>query len=174
MDAENFSLDDSSDTKIIEDFSAILPGISISVLSNGLIVKAVHGGDLPGLVVSSQKGDVSWILQFEAQQKLESLDGVESSVNEVTHEDVSGVWDFTALVEKFQKIMELAMDISANCNGGLDWLDVALFNEDLLYFLTEDSKFSFWQDGTVLDGLEPIINNVLSHFFLSHLKIYFI
>jgi hypothetical protein len=60
--------------------------------------------------------------------------------------------------------MELAMDVSANCNGGLDWLDVRFFDEDLFHFLAKDSKFSFWQDGSVLDGLKPIINNVLSHF----------
>ena len=57
------------------------------------------------------------------------------------------------------------MDISADSNWGLDWLDVTLFDKDLLHLLAEDSQFSFWQDGTVLDGLKPIINNVLSHFF---------
>lgn len=101
MNTENFALDDGSDTEIIEDFGAIFPRISISILSNGLIVETVHGGDLSGLVISSEKGDVSWVLQFQAQQKLESLNGVESSVDEITHEDVSSVWDFTALVEKF-------------------------------------------------------------------------
>jgi len=101
MDAENFSLDDSSDTKIIEHFGAVLPRISISILSNGLIVETVDGGDLSGLVISSEQCDVSWVLQFEAQQKLESLNRVESSVHEVSHEDVSSIWNFTTFVEKF-------------------------------------------------------------------------
>jgi len=64
------------------------------------------------------------------------------------------------------------MDVSANCYGGLDWLDVTLFNEDFFHFLTKDSQFSFWQDGSVLDGLKPIINNVLSHFSFD-LKYFF-
>lgn len=64
MNTENFALDDGSDTEIIEDFGAIFPRISISILSNGLIVETVHGGDLSGLVISSEKGDVSWVLQF--------------------------------------------------------------------------------------------------------------
>jgi hypothetical protein len=40
--------------------------------------------------------------------------------------------------------MELAMDISANSNWSFDWLDVTLFNEDLLDLLAKDSKFSLW------------------------------
>ena len=60
--------------------------------------------------------------------------------------------------------MELSMDISADSNWSLDWLDVTLFDQNFLDFLAKDSEFSFWQDGPVLDGLKPIINNVLSHF----------
>ena len=99
MDAEDFTLDNSSDTEVIEDFSAVFPRVSISVLSNGLVIEAVHGGDLSSLVVSSQQGDVSWVLELQAEQKLEGLDRVETSVNEISHEDVSSVWDLTTLVE---------------------------------------------------------------------------
>ena len=49
--------------------------------------------------------------------------------------------------------MELTVDITADGDWGLNWLNVALLNEQLLYLLTEDSKFSLWKDGTVLDGL---------------------
>ena len=101
VNAENFSFDDSSDTKIIEDFCAVFPRIGISVFSNGLIVETVHSGDLSCLVVSSQEGDVSWVLQLEAQEKLECLNRVEPSVDKVSHEDVSSVGDLTSLIEKF-------------------------------------------------------------------------
>jgi len=99
VDAEDFTFDNSSDTKIIEDLSAVLPRIGIPVLSNGLVIETVHGGDLSSLVVSSQEGDVSWILELQAEEKLECLDRVEASVHEVTHEDVSGVGDLASLVE---------------------------------------------------------------------------
>lgn len=101
MNAENFSFNDGSDTKIIEDFCAVLPWVGISVLSNGLIIEAVDGGDLSGLVISSKEGDVSWVLQLQAKQELEGLDRVEPSVNEVAHEDVPRVWNLATLVEKF-------------------------------------------------------------------------
>ena len=73
MNAENFSLDNSSNAKVIEDFGAILPWVGISIFSNRLIVESVHGRDLSGLVVSSEQSDVSWVLQLQAKQKLESL-----------------------------------------------------------------------------------------------------
>ena len=68
-------------------------------------------------MVSSEKGDVSWVLQLKAQQKLEGLNRVEASVDEVTHENVSGVWDLSSLVEQLQQIVELSMDITTNLNS---------------------------------------------------------
>ena len=73
VDAEDFTFDNSSDTKVIEHLSAVLPWVGISVLSNGLIIEAVHGGDLSGFVVTSQEGDVSWVLELQAQEELEGL-----------------------------------------------------------------------------------------------------
>jgi len=73
MDTEDFAFHNSSNTKIVEHFSAILPWVCISVLSNGLIVETIYGCDLSGLMVTSQESDVSWVLQLEAEQKLESL-----------------------------------------------------------------------------------------------------
>jgi len=90
-------------------------------------------------MVSSQQGDVRWILQLQAQKQLEGLYGVEASVYEVTHENVSGLGDLTALVEQLEQIVELAVDISAYGNGGLHWLHIAFLNEDLFDLLAKDS-----------------------------------
>ena len=68
VDAENLSFYNSSNSKIIEDFSAVLPRIGISVLSNGLVVESVDGRDLPCLVVSSEQSDVRWVFHLEAEE----------------------------------------------------------------------------------------------------------
>ena len=60
--------------------------------------------------------------------------------------------------------MELSVDVSANSDWSLHWLHIALLDQDLLDLLAKDSQLSFWQDGSVLHGLKPIINNVLTHF----------
>jgi len=64
VNTENFALDDSANTKIVEDFSAISPGVGVSILSDGLIVETIDCGDLSGLVVASQEGDMSGVLKF--------------------------------------------------------------------------------------------------------------
>ena len=73
MDTENFTLDDGADAKIVEHFGAILPGVRVSIFSDSLVVEPVHSGNLPGLVVASEEGDVAGVLQLEAQEQLEGL-----------------------------------------------------------------------------------------------------
>ena len=64
MDAENFTFDNSSNTKVVKHFSAVFPRIGISVLSDSFVVKAVNCSNLSGLVVTSKEGNVGWILQL--------------------------------------------------------------------------------------------------------------
>ena len=68
MDAEDLTFDDSTNSKVVEDFSAVLPRVGVAVLSNGLIVESIHGRDLPSLVVSSEQSDVGWVLHLEAEK----------------------------------------------------------------------------------------------------------
>ena len=68
VDAENLTFDNSTDAKVIEDFSAVLPRVGVSILSNGLIVEAIDGRDLPGLVISSEQSDVGWVLHLQAEK----------------------------------------------------------------------------------------------------------
>lgn len=135
MDAENFALDNGSDAEIVEDFGAVLPWVGVAVLSDGLVVEAVDGGDLTSLVIASQQGNVGWVLHLETEQQLECLDRVESTIDEITHENVAGVRDLTALVEELEQIVELAVNVSANRDGSLDRLNVAFLDEDFLDFL---------------------------------------
>lgn len=102
MDTENFAFDDSSSTEEIKNFSAVLPGVGVSVLAHALVVVTVDLGDLSGLVVTSEEGDVSGVPHLQAHQKLECLNRVESTVNEISHEDVAGRRDVSSLVEEFK------------------------------------------------------------------------
>ena len=139
MNAEDLTFDYCSNTEVIENFSAIFPWVGVSVLSNGLIVETIHGSNLSSLVISSKEGDVGWVLKLETKQELEGLNRVEPSVYKVSHENVSGFWNLTALVEELQKIMELSMDISTDGYWSFNWLHIAFFNQDFLDFLTENS-----------------------------------
>lgn len=167
MDAENLALDDSADSKVIEDFGAVLPWVGISVLSNGLIVESIDGSDLASLVVSSKESDVRWVLHLEAEKQLESFNRVEASIYEITHEDVSRVWDFTALVEQFQQVVELSMDVTTDSHWCFDWLNIAFLDKDLLHFFAKDAELALWQYGALLDCFKPVVDIAATHFFRS-------
>lgn len=90
MDAKDFAFNDGADAEVVEHLSTVFPRISIAVFTNCFIVEPVHCGDLSGFVVASQQCDVGRVLQFQAQKQLESFNRIETSINEVTHEHISG------------------------------------------------------------------------------------
>ena len=60
--------------------------------------------------------------------------------------------------------MELSVDIATNSDGSLDWLDIALFDKDLLDLLTEDSELPLRKDGSAFESFEPVVDVALAHF----------
>lgn len=75
-------------------------------------------------MVSSDQGNVSWVLNFQGKQQLESLDRVVASINEISDKNVRLVWNFSALDKYFSQVVELAVDISANIDWCSNWLHV--------------------------------------------------
>ena len=67
MDTEDLSFNDSANSEVVEDFSAVLPWVCVSILANGLIVETVDSSYLSGFVVASQQSDVSGVLQLQAE-----------------------------------------------------------------------------------------------------------
>jgi len=102
VDAEDLSFNDGSSAEEVEDFCAVLPGVGVSVFAHALVVVTVDLGDLSGLVVTSEEGDVSGVPHLQAHQKLECLNRVESTVYEISHEDVASLGNVSSLVEEFK------------------------------------------------------------------------
>lgn len=68
MDAENFAFNNCSDAEIIENFSAVFPGVSVTILSDSLVIETINSCDLSGLMISSKKSNVSRILEFKTEK----------------------------------------------------------------------------------------------------------
>ena len=166
VDAEDFTFDDGADAEVIEHFSAVFPGVDVSVFTHGLFVEAVNGGHTSGLVVASEKGDAVGPLQLQTEQELEGLNGVVAAIDKVTHEDVAGIRNLTTFFKKLEKVVELTVDVATDSDGSADWLDIALFDKDLLDLLAKDAKVSFGQDSSVLDSSEPGVDVRFSGHFV--------
>ena len=89
MQTEYFLIDNGSKSKIVEDFGAILPGICISILFDSLIIEPILVTNCSAFVISSQKSDMSRVFYFQSKQKLERLHRIISSIDIITHKDVS-------------------------------------------------------------------------------------
>jgi hypothetical protein len=163
VDAEDLSFNDGADTEEVEHFGAVFPGVGVSVLSDRLVVEAVDGGDLAGLVVSAQQRDAAWVLELQAQEQLEGLDGVVATINEVAHENITSVGDLTSFFEKFEQVVELAVNVTTNGHWGAHWLHIALLDEDLLDLLTQDAQVALWEDLALLHSCEPGFNVAFAH-----------
>lgn len=54
---------------------------------------------------------------LKKHEQCEDLKRVVAAVDKVAHEDVVGAGDLTASVKEFKKVVELAMDITADLQG---------------------------------------------------------
>jgi len=99
VNAENLAFNNCANTEVVEDLSAVFPWVSISVLSNSLIVETVDSCNLSSFVISSKESNVSRILELKAEEELESFDRVVTTINKVTHENVAGIRNLTTLIK---------------------------------------------------------------------------
>jgi len=130
VDAKDAAVDDGAQGEIIKDFATPAPYVAAAVLALTLVVKPVHLCDLPRLVVSTDERDAIWIAHFERQEKEEGFDAVETSIHEVSNEDVIRFWAGAANLEQLHQIKELSMDVATNGYWGVDDLDIALLDKD--------------------------------------------
>ena len=65
-------------------------------------------------MITADQRNTLRIAHLERQQKQESLDRVESTVDKVTHEDIVGLWAVSADAEQLHQVVELTVNIAAN------------------------------------------------------------
>jgi hypothetical protein len=103
-------------------------------------------------VVTADEGYPIWIPDFEAEEQEKGFERVEPPIDEVAHEEVIRVWNIAANAEEFHQVMELAVDVTAYRDGGVDGDDIAFFDEQFSRFVAEFSDLGFgdWSTGAEL------------------------
>ena len=130
MYAEYFSFDNSSESEVIKDLCTVFPGIGVPVFSENFIIEAIGSWDLPTFVISSQKGNMGWVLEFKAEEELKGFYWIVASINKIAHKDIFGGGNLASFFKEWEEIMELTVEITANSNWSSDWLDIVFFNEN--------------------------------------------
>lgn len=87
-------------------------------------------------MVSSQQCNFIGVPDFEAHEVFKSLNRIVTSVDEVPDKNIVRIWDLTTLIEEFKDIEKLPMDVTANDNWAINWVNIGFLDEDLLHLLT--------------------------------------
>ena len=94
-------------------------------------------------MVPSYQRDPIRIPHLQTQQQQKALQRIEAAVHKVAHEQVVGVRDVAAHAKQFHQVVELAVDVAAYCDGGVDGDDVAFFDEQFTGFVAEFADLGF-------------------------------
>ena len=133
MHAQHGAVNDGSDGEVVEEIGAEAPHVGAAVLAHAFVVEAIHLGDLAALMIATQEGDVPWVSGLECEQELEGFNAVVAAVNKVAHEDIAGGGHVATSVKELEEVMELAVDVAADGDGGAYRLHVALLHKKLLH-----------------------------------------
>ena len=91
----------------------------------------LHLCDLSAFVVTSQDRNSVGESHLKGDKKGDSLDGVVAAIDVISHEQVVGVGGLSSDLEKLAQVMELTVDVTADCHGGAHLLHVRLVDQDL-------------------------------------------
>ena len=61
-------LNQSGERKVVEQVSEVSPDVRVAIFSQALVIEAVHLGDLPRFVVSTEDGDTVAVAQLEGDK----------------------------------------------------------------------------------------------------------
>ena len=97
----------------------------------GLIIgNNLHLCDLSALVVASENSESVLEADLQGNKECHSLDRVVTTINVVTHEQVVRIRWLSTNLEQLSKVMELSVDVSADCDGRTYLLDIRFVNKD--------------------------------------------
>jgi hypothetical protein len=143
VEAEDLVIDQGCKGEVVEEVGEVFPDVRIAIFSEALIIETVDLGDLAGFVVTTEDCDALRISDFEGNEEGDGFDGVVSSINIIacaqesafivvaleeflTHEEVVGIRVWTTNSKQLHQVMELTVNISADCHRAfLDILSVA-------------------------------------------------
>ena len=72
-------------------------------------------------MVPSQQEEILGMLDLVGQQQADALNRLFSSINIVAQEEVVGIAWETSIFKEFDKVGELAMDITTDFDGGFEF-----------------------------------------------------
>jgi hypothetical protein len=123
--AEDLFIDDSREWEAVEAICECFPELDV-ISPFAFVVEAVDSVDGGAFVVSSEKEEVLWVFDFVSEEEADSFQGLLSSIDVVSKEQVVGLWRKGAVLEESEQIVVLAVNVTTDFQRSLklekDWL----------------------------------------------------
>ena len=110
----------------------------------------LHLCDLSALVIASENSESVFEADLQGNKECHSLNRVVTTIDVVTHEQVVRIRWLSTNFEQLSKVMELSVDVSADCDGRTYLLDIRLINKDF-FCLNQIQKLTVVQNCLVSD-----------------------
>jgi len=166
-------VDERRQRQIIEKIHKQLPYFHVSVLGETFVVESVHLRDLARFVISSEDGDALGITDFERDEQTHAFHRVQTPIHVVTHKDEVGGRRFSRDGKKFQQVVELTVDVTANCHRCFTgWTFSSLIRMSFAiaqsFFISSSSNFIFLNNFSIQESIcgGPRSRPILVHFQL--------
>jgi hypothetical protein len=127
---ENLLVNDGSDGKAVEAVGKSLPQLNV-IATLALVVESIDTVDGGALVVTSEDEEVFGVLDLVGEEQADGLEGLLTSVDIVTEEEVVGLGGEATVLEESEEIVVLSVDITADLDRGLELEEDGLGDEDL-------------------------------------------
>ena len=137
MKTEYLVLHYGSEREVIKEIGEQLPHSPAAILSHTLVVKPIHLGDLPALVIPSQQMNAVRKTCLQAQEQADRLNGIVSAIHIVSHEQVVRVRGLPSDTKELKQIVQLAMYIAANRHRAVHRLYIRLLHQRLLRLIAQ-------------------------------------
>jgi len=127
---EDLLINDGGDGQAVEAVGESLPKLDV-IASLALVVETVDTVDGSALVVTTENEEVLGVLDLVSQQKADGLERLLATVDVVTEEEVVGLGREATVLEETEKVVVLAVNITADLDRRLELEEDGLGDENL-------------------------------------------
>jgi hypothetical protein len=152
--------------EVVEQVREVFPHVRVAIFAQALVIETVHLRNLSALVVATGESDAPRVANLKCDQERHTLEGVVTTIDVVTHEQIVCVRGLAADAEELHQVEELAMDITANSDRRLHLGYIRLGGKKLLRFLAQLADALLLQRSLapgLLDALVQFRKKVLIH-----------
>ena len=163
--AEDFLVDDAGDGEAVEGVGEGLPELDV-VAALALVEEAIDTVDGGALVVTAEDEEVFGELDLEGEDEADAFETLLTTIDVVTEEEVVGGGREATIFEEAEEIVVLAVDVTADFDGGFKLEEGGLRHDDLAGLEGEIFDIIFGEldllAGTGATDFEELFNNTVN------------